>query len=68
MDFTNHSKLTKEGIKKYIEKGGKMGRPKRKLPIKDIKKLLKKGLTIEEVSRKLDIPSNTLRSRRSDFE
>jgi len=67
LDLTNHAELTKAGIKRAREAGGRHGRPERDLPIEKIKKLRASGENWLSISKKLDIPYSTLTYNKAKF-
>ena len=63
------SDAIKVGQRYSAEKyGRKCGRPRRRLPLKEIAEMRAKGLTWARISRELDIPKMTLHDRKEDIE
>ena len=65
-DFTNHSELTKKGIKKAREAGGNHGRPIVEVDFKKVKRLRKKGMSYKEIAKVLNIGETTLYEKRKE--
>lgn len=55
---------TEEGKKRYVERGGKFGRPKIKLPMKEINRLIAEGVSKSEVARKFKVDRGTIYRKR----
>jgi DNA invertase Pin-like site-specific DNA recombinase len=54
---------TEEGRKRYVAEGGKLGKPKIKLPIDEIKRLLTDGVPKTEVARRFRVSVPTIYAR-----
>lgn len=68
-DSKKRSEAIKTGQRYSREKyGRKCGRPRRKLPVKEIAELRAKGLAWTRISKELDIPVMTMVDRKEDIE
>jgi DNA invertase Pin-like site-specific DNA recombinase len=54
---------TDAGRRRYLEKGGKLGHPKIKLPVDEIKRLVAEGVPKTEVARRLRVSIPTIYDR-----
>lgn len=54
---------TEEGRKRYLAEGGKLGKPKIKLPVDEIKRLLTDGVPKTEVARRFRVSVPTIYAR-----
>lgn len=68
-DSKTRSEAIKMGQRYSLEKyGRKAGRPRKRLPLKEIAELRSKGLNWSRISKELDIPKMTLHDRKADIE
>lgn len=68
-DSRSRSEAIKRGQRYSAEKyGRKGGRPRKKLPLKEIAEMRSHGLTWKRISKELDIPVMTMHDRKADIE